>query len=801
MHNGRPFAFMAHTGLRPLAAALLSLHAFACSSARAQTGAGLVLPAAIAYDTEGNLLIADAGRHQVLEATLAGTLIVVAGTGTQGFGGDGGPATIAELNSPQGIAVGSDGTIYVADAGNARVRAVRAGTISTFAGTGIVGSSGDGGPATVARFRSPTALALDSAGALLISDSADHRVRRIGNGIITTLAGTGVQGFSGDGGPAIKAELDSPSGLAVASDGRIVIADTHNQRVRVLAPNGTISTYAGTGQRGFAGDGGPATAAALSAPRGLSWGPSGVLFIADTENQRVRVVSAQGAIATLVGSGTEGVSGDAIMGAQAALHAPRAIAISPLGFPAVADVLNGTVRLLIDDATLFRPAALAPTRAGSTVLESWATPQTYGQVRLLASVHGPVGTPRGVVTVAESGTVLATMSLASGSGAAMLSTLGAGVHSLSAAYAGDGLNRAGTATASTLQVLPAPIIATASDSTMVYGAPTPSFSGSVQGLLPQDIGQVAVLFTTATTAQSPVGTYPIVASALTGPKSSDYILSGTGLPGSLQIVPAGSTTTLGGIAQSYVGLPLRLTANVASATSGNPTGIVQFLDGSIVVATGTLVNGSASAVYVAPPAGTSNLSARYRGDTNFTGSASIAQSARIAPLPDFALSLSGTASVTVPAGNTAVYELLVSAQPPPFNGAVMLSATGLPHGAIASFSPVQVIPGASTAVVTLSVQTPAPQGLLQPAGQGRNAPVWACALLLTSGGYLARRRRKLLWTLALSVTVCGCGARTTVEGTGGLTTATYPLVITGTSTDLLGSVVTHTANLTLIVEQ
>ena len=131
----------------------------------------------------------------------------------------------------------------------------------------------------------------------------------------------------------------------------------------------------------------------------------------------------------------------------------------------------------------------------------------------------------------------------------------------------------------------------------------------------------------------------------------------------------------------------------------------------------------------------------------------------------------------------------------------MLSATGLPHGAIASFSPVQVIPGASTAVVTLSVQTPAPQGLLQPAGQGRNAPVWACALLLTSGGYLARRRRKLLWTLALSVTVCGCGARTTGEGTGGLTTATYPLVITGTSTDLLGSVVTHTANLTLIVEQ
>ena len=489
------------------------------------------------------------------------------------------------------------------------------------------------------------------------------------------------------------------------------------------------------------------------------------------------------------------------MGAQAALHAPRAVTISPFGFPAIADVLNGAVRLLTDDATLFRPAALAATRAGSTVLESWATPQTYGQVRLLTSVSGPVGTPHGVVTVAEGGMVLATMSLASGDGAATLPTLGAGAHALSMAYAGDGLNRAAMAAANTLQVLPAPMIATASDLTMAYGAPMPSLSGSVQGILPQDTGQVTVLFTTAATAQSPVGTYPIIASVLTGPKSSDYILGGTGTPGSLQIVPAGSATTLGGVAQSYVGLPLRLTANVASATSGHPTGTVQFLDGATVVATGTLVNGSASAVYVAPPAGTSNLSARYGGDINFMGSMSNAQLAQIAQLPDFALSMSGSAIATVPAGNIATYSLLVSGQPAPFTGAVVLSATGVPHGAIASFSPVQVIPGASTAVVTLSVQTPAPQGLLQPAGQGRNGPVWACVLLLTSGGYVARKRRKLLWTLALSVTVCGCGARTTGEGTGGLTTATYPLVITGTSTNLLGSVVTHTTNMTLIVEQ
>ncbi len=810
MHNGRVFALPENSGLRLLAAALLLFLIVPPRRVHAQASAGLLLPAAIAYDAAGNLLIADAGRHQILEATLAGTLIVLAGTGTQGFSGDGGPAIAAELNSPGGIAVGSDGTIYVADTGNARVRAIRAGSITTLAGTGIIAFGGDGGLATAASFRSPTALAFDKAGALLVSDTADHRVRRIDSGIVTTLAGTGVQGFAGDGGTAAGAELDSPGGVAIAPDGRVFIADTHNERVRIVAVNGTISTFAGTGQRGFTGDGGPATAAALSGPRGLALNPAGALLIADADNQRVRLVDGQGVITTMVGRGTEGASGDAAVGVQAALHAPRAVAISPFGLPAVADVLNGTVRLFTSDGTLFRPAALAETRTASVVQESWAAPQTYGQVRLSVSVSGPVGMPHGAVTVSEGSTVLTSLLLAGGSPAggalagaiatANLPTFGAGAHALTVAYAGDGLNRAATAAASTLQVLPAPLTATAQSSTIAYGAPLPSLAGSVQGILAQDAGQVAVLFTTVATAQSPVGNYPITASALRGAKSGNYALSPASTPGSLQIVPAGTTTSLAGIAQSYVGLPLRLSANVAPATSGNPTGTVQFLDGAAVVAIGTLVNGSASAVYIAPPAGTSNLSARYGGDTNFTSSMSNVQSAQIAQLPDFSLSLSGSVTATVPAGNTATYTLLVSAQPAPFTGAVLLSATGLPHGAAASFSPVQVIPGASAAVVTMSVQTPAPQGLLHPAGQLRSTPVWACVALLT-GGYLARKRRKLLWSLALSISVCGCGARTTGEGLGGLTTTSYPLVITGTSTNLLGSVMTHTVNLTLIVEQ
>ena len=212
---------------------------------------------AIAYDTAGNLYIADASAHRVYEATLGGALLVVAGSGVQGFAGDGGPAASAELNQPQGLAVGRDGTVYVADTGNHRVRAVSpSGSISTFAGTGAAGFAGDGAVAVAARLRGPTGLGIDSVGGLLICDTGNHRIRRVSGGLITTLAGVGVQGFGGDGGPAVSAKLDSPEGVTAAADGRIFVADTRNGRVRVIAPAGVIVTVAGNGGSGFAGDGG-----------------------------------------------------------------------------------------------------------------------------------------------------------------------------------------------------------------------------------------------------------------------------------------------------------------------------------------------------------------------------------------------------------------------------------------------------------------------------------------------------------------------------------------------------------------
>ena len=194
----------------------------------------------VAYDTAGDLFIADAARNQVFEISVGGAISVIAGNGTQGFAGDGGPAISAELNSPMSVAVTADGMLYIADTGNQRIRVVQGGIITTFGGSGARGFSGDGGLAIAAALNRPVALAIDLTGALLVCDQGNERVRRISAGQIVTIAGNGVQGFAGDGGAAVAAELNEPSGIAAAADGRIFIADTDNQRIRVVSSGGTI---------------------------------------------------------------------------------------------------------------------------------------------------------------------------------------------------------------------------------------------------------------------------------------------------------------------------------------------------------------------------------------------------------------------------------------------------------------------------------------------------------------------------------------------------------------------------------
>jgi sugar lactone lactonase YvrE len=232
--------------------------------------AHLSTPYGLAFDRQGNLYFSDAGLNMVLKMDTKGVVSVVAGNGLARFAGDGGPARAASLYTPWGVALDAAGSLYIADSGNGVVRKVEAsGVITTVAGGGS-NSPGDGKPATQASLTQPTAVAFDISGNLLIAERAGQRVRSVNaSGIISTIAGTGQAGFSGDGGLALNATFENSEGLAVAPDGTILVADSNNGRVRKILPNGTISTFAGGGNDPNA-SGGPATAVSLSRPAAVA---------------------------------------------------------------------------------------------------------------------------------------------------------------------------------------------------------------------------------------------------------------------------------------------------------------------------------------------------------------------------------------------------------------------------------------------------------------------------------------------------------------------------------------------------
>jgi uncharacterized protein (TIGR03437 family) len=277
-----------------------------------------------------------------------GIITTFAGNGSVTFSGDGGPATAAALNDPRGLAVDSTGGVYISDSANYRVRRVSAaGIIATVAGNGNMAFSGDGGQAIVASFSDVTSAALDSAGNLYVADASNRRVRRITPaGIVTTVAGTGIQGNSGDGGQGIYATLNRPFAVALDAAGNLYICDSSNQNIRrVNLASGIITTYAGNGLAAFFGDGGPATAASLQFPLGVAVDKSGNLYIADAGNNCIRRVSPSGAIVTVAGNGNRaGFSGDGAAASSALLNIPSDIAVDGLGNLFIADAGNNRVR-------------------------------------------------------------------------------------------------------------------------------------------------------------------------------------------------------------------------------------------------------------------------------------------------------------------------------------------------------------------------------------------------------------------------------------------------------------------------
>jgi len=328
-------------------------------------------PRSLALLPGGGYLFAEPYLHVVRRVWPDGTVTTVAGTGTAGYSGDGGPATSARLNFVHAAAPTPDGGFVIADTLNNRIRKVSpTGIITTIAGSGAKGFAGDGGPATAAKINNPRGLAVDAVGRVVIVDSNNHRIRRVdSDGIITTIAGSGRQGFSGDGGPATSASLNIPFAVAFMGD-RLLIADTNNQRVRSVSASGVISTVAGNGVAGFAGDDGPATSASLSFPHAVDGIGADEFLVADTRNARVRDVTADGVIRTVAGTGVVGYSGDGGPARDAQLNTPKAVlALSATSF-LTADADNSVIRQVSD--TDSPPASSPPTNTQSPSISGTA---------------------------------------------------------------------------------------------------------------------------------------------------------------------------------------------------------------------------------------------------------------------------------------------------------------------------------------------------------------------------------------------------------------------------------------------
>ena len=316
---------------------------------RVSTAIGLNQPWGIAVNPVTNeVYVADMSNQRVLKVSAAGIVTTVAGTGTAGYNGDNIAAATARLSAPAKIAFDAAGNLYIADSGNNRIRKVAAGTgiITTVAGSGTAGFSGDGGQATAAKLKTPYSAFPASDGSLYIADKGNNRVRKVApNGVISTIAGNGTAGYNGDEIAATTARLNAPYDVTLDSAGNIYIADYTNNRVRMIDPSGQIHTFAGTGQPTANGDGGPADEAGLFLPADIQFLPDGGMVVSEVNNNRVRLIQ-DGIVTTLAGTGQFGYVGDGGPPAFSTWNRPAATAVDAQGNIWVVDRLNHRVRVI-----------------------------------------------------------------------------------------------------------------------------------------------------------------------------------------------------------------------------------------------------------------------------------------------------------------------------------------------------------------------------------------------------------------------------------------------------------------------
>ena len=334
----------------------------------------LFFPDRMAWDSAGNLFIADVNNNRVRKVTPSGIISTIAGTGSSVVSGDGGPAMSAGIDGPAAVAVDSSGNLFIASENQIR-KVDSHGNINTVVNTtNAAGFSGDGAAATAALLNNPVGLAFDSGGNLYIADSFNHRIRKVSGGNITTIAGSGPVclnpcnsgSFTGDGGPATSATMSYPWDVAFDSSGNLLIADSNNNRIRLVDADGNINTVAGSGTNsGYSGDLGPATSALLDSPTGVVADNSGNFYIADDSNNVVRMVDALGVISTIAGTNTSGFSGDGGPGDSAQLDDPYAVGIDTSGNVWIADRTNNRIRKLTPSGPLVGNGPLGIVNAAS----------------------------------------------------------------------------------------------------------------------------------------------------------------------------------------------------------------------------------------------------------------------------------------------------------------------------------------------------------------------------------------------------------------------------------------------------
>ncbi len=313
----------------------------------AATDAELDSPCGVAVDNIGNIFIGDWSNSRVRKINTAGTISTIAGNGVASYSGDGGPATAAEIYKDVSVTVDDKDNVYIADQFNNRVRKVNtSGIITTVAGNGVGSFNGDGGPATAAEIYSPTDLKVDKAGNIFIADVLNQRVRKVNtSGIISTIAGNGLVGFSGDGSAATTAELNWPYGIAIDSSDNVYIGDYKGARIRMVNTSGIITTVAGNGVGSYSGDGGPATASEVNYPYGFIVDPSQKLYFSDSYNNVIRVINTSGVISTVAGVYPGGnFSGDGGPATDAELNYPLNLGLDKWNNLYIADELNQRVR-------------------------------------------------------------------------------------------------------------------------------------------------------------------------------------------------------------------------------------------------------------------------------------------------------------------------------------------------------------------------------------------------------------------------------------------------------------------------